>query len=376
MPNLKIDLPVGATISDGKQITFKTPCDCSAITALLIDGVAYDLVDALGNVVAGGNSFVADVMVSVIIDTDTNKAFLQNAAIGGNATVEDLGTFGGVPLSTLIDALEDWLETNQGKSTHCRFFASATGVVNAWGGSSVSLSMTLPNTGIIPWSAQVLATLNGGVITQMLLTSTSGIFIATRNNTWQKLYQLCGATGVAAAATKLNTARTITLKGDVTGSVKFDGSANVNIETALATSMPTTPTMNIPMEAWEDYTIEDLGYDMKAVPTGGWDAIQGYRIDLSSLIDEDGYMPSYVQVICPINSQGKELIAVTLAIDENENYIYEGFNREIAIPTIEAPLLHFPSMNPYLFVSGMAVFEDTEVFLENAIIRVWYGGLV
>ena len=88
MPNLKIDLPVGTTLSDGKQITFKTPCDCSAITALLIDGVAYDLVDALGNVVAGGNSFTANAMVSVIIDTDTNKAFLQNAANGIRGVTE------------------------------------------------------------------------------------------------------------------------------------------------------------------------------------------------------------------------------------------------------------------------------------------------
>ena len=88
MPNLKIDLPVGATISDGKQITFKAPCDCSDVTALLIDGVAYDLVDALGNVVAGGNSFTANAMVSVIIDTDTNKAFLQNAANGIRGVTE------------------------------------------------------------------------------------------------------------------------------------------------------------------------------------------------------------------------------------------------------------------------------------------------
>ena len=79
MPNLRVDLPVGTTICDGKQITFKAPCDCSDITALLIDGRAYQLVDAFGNVVAGGNSFTANAMVSVIIDTDEYKAFLQNA---------------------------------------------------------------------------------------------------------------------------------------------------------------------------------------------------------------------------------------------------------------------------------------------------------
>ena len=41
-------------------------------------------------------------------------------------------------------------------------------------------------------------------------------------------------TGNAASATKLATARTISLTGDVTGSVSFDGSANVSIVTTVA----------------------------------------------------------------------------------------------------------------------------------------------
>ena len=42
-----------------------------------------------------------------------------------------------------------------------------------------------------------------------------------------------GSTATAAAASKLATARTITLAGDVTGSVSFDGSKNVSITTAV-----------------------------------------------------------------------------------------------------------------------------------------------
>ena len=41
-------------------------------------------------------------------------------------------------------------------------------------------------------------------------------------------------TGNAATATKLQTARTIALTGDVTGSVNFDGSGNVSITTTVA----------------------------------------------------------------------------------------------------------------------------------------------
>ncbi len=42
------------------------------------------------------------------------------------------------------------------------------------------------------------------------------------------------ADGNAATATKLQTARTISLSGDVSGSVSFDGSANAAISTALS----------------------------------------------------------------------------------------------------------------------------------------------
>ena len=44
------------------------------------------------------------------------------------------------------------------------------------------------------------------------------------------------ADGNAATATKFQTARTITLTGDVTGSVSFDGSGNVSMATTLSTS--------------------------------------------------------------------------------------------------------------------------------------------
>lgn len=49
-------------------------------------------------------------------------------------------------------------------------------------------------------------------------------------------------TGNASTATKLATARTISLTGDVTGSVSFDGSANANIITTLANSGVTAGT--------------------------------------------------------------------------------------------------------------------------------------
>ena len=57
-----------------------------------------------------------------------------------------------------------------------------------------------------------------------------------------KIYRWSGSTyveisvggGTADAATKLSTARTITLTGAVSGSVVFDGSADVSIDTILS----------------------------------------------------------------------------------------------------------------------------------------------
>jgi hypothetical protein len=50
---------------------------------------------------------------------------------------------------------------------------------------------------------------------------------------WKDVYAT-NITGNAATATKLATARTISLTGDVTGSASFDGSANASITATVA----------------------------------------------------------------------------------------------------------------------------------------------
>ena len=54
---------------------------------------------------------------------------------------------------------------------------------------------------------------------------------------------LVGVHGNSATATRLQTARNITLSGDVTGSTSFNGSANVTITTNLANVTVLTGTM-------------------------------------------------------------------------------------------------------------------------------------
>lgn len=74
--------------------------------------------------------------------------------------------------------------------------------------------------------------------------------------------------GNAASATKLQTARNISLSGDVTGSVSFDGSKNVSINTNLAnvailSGQVTVKKSDSPGSAWKETRVENINY-----PTG------------------------------------------------------------------------------------------------------------
>ena len=86
MANIKIELSL--PIIDGMPLSFKAPCDCVAVTGIKVEypegdstvSKVFTFADAHGNELTGiGNLFTAGAMVRVILDTDTNKAFLQNA---------------------------------------------------------------------------------------------------------------------------------------------------------------------------------------------------------------------------------------------------------------------------------------------------------
>lgn len=90
MANIKIELD--HPLIDGESVTFKAPCDCTAVTGLKIYypnvtesssttqfGI-FTFRDAHGNSLTGiGNLFVSGVYVKVILDTTNNYAYIQNA---------------------------------------------------------------------------------------------------------------------------------------------------------------------------------------------------------------------------------------------------------------------------------------------------------
>lgn len=85
MANIRIDLNHAPL--DGETISFKAPCDASSITGLILyydnGGTTvskrYTLTDANGNDIGVlDNIFAKDAIVKAILDTDGNKAFVQN----------------------------------------------------------------------------------------------------------------------------------------------------------------------------------------------------------------------------------------------------------------------------------------------------------
>ena len=76
----KIKLSLDYAPVSGKQISFFAPCASDTAEGLVINDVEYALVDANGVSVTGiNNLWNTGAMVSVIIDTGSLRAYLQNA---------------------------------------------------------------------------------------------------------------------------------------------------------------------------------------------------------------------------------------------------------------------------------------------------------
>lgn len=78
MATFTITLPSNVEVLHGKQITFRAPADCTGVTGIIIDNVTYDLVDASNKSVSNVGSYINGAMLSVILDVENKKAYLQN----------------------------------------------------------------------------------------------------------------------------------------------------------------------------------------------------------------------------------------------------------------------------------------------------------
>ena len=80
--NIRVDLET--PITDGREVVFRSPVDCSQVTGLIVyyngERKEFAFADAHGNNVGDiDHLFAENVVVKVILDLRTNMAFVQNA---------------------------------------------------------------------------------------------------------------------------------------------------------------------------------------------------------------------------------------------------------------------------------------------------------
>ena len=90
MANIRVD--VSRPIVDGDSITFKAPCACTAVTGIKVyypavtdssvttKNMTFTMKDCHGNSLTGvGNLFSSGAYVTVVLNTTSKIAYLQNA---------------------------------------------------------------------------------------------------------------------------------------------------------------------------------------------------------------------------------------------------------------------------------------------------------
>lgn len=84
-----LTLPKSVRVESGLIVNFNAPCDCSAVSeGLVIDDVTYSVVDAMNRVVTGNKSggvWGKGSQVSVILNTENQKAYIQNPATSASS---------------------------------------------------------------------------------------------------------------------------------------------------------------------------------------------------------------------------------------------------------------------------------------------------
>lgn len=90
MADIRLDL--SGSLTDGQIVTFKAPCDCTAIEGLKVYYInngnrvskKFKMKDSHGNDLANiGNLFAKGAYIQAILDTNNSFAYLQNADTNG-----------------------------------------------------------------------------------------------------------------------------------------------------------------------------------------------------------------------------------------------------------------------------------------------------
>lgn len=182
---------------------------------------ALDTLNELANALNNDPSFA-----TTITNALANKV---DKVSGKQLSTEDFTT----ALKTKLDSLVNYTHPTTDGSLH----VPATGTTN--NGKVLKAGSTA---GSASWSTLTSSDIGAVPTTDVVTAATASKILKLDANSKLPASITGNADGNSASATKLQTARTIALTGDVTGSVSFDGSANVSITTAYKTSGVTAGT--------------------------------------------------------------------------------------------------------------------------------------
>ena len=178
----------------------------------------------------------------------TNDAQVKRSEMGVANGVATLGGDGKVPAAQLPSYVDDVLEYDKKASfpttgeTGKIYVAKDTNLTYRWGGSAyveISVSLALGETSSTAYAGDKGKALATRLTTaEANITSNDGDITALQT----RATNLENGATAAGMATKLATARKISLTGDATGNTTFDGSADKSIAVTLANSGVTAGT--------------------------------------------------------------------------------------------------------------------------------------
>lgn len=196
MAYVKVDLT--EELVDGLLVAIKAPCDCTAVEGFRVyypkngekQSKTFTMKDTHGNNLVGvGNLFLAGAYVSMILDTNTNTAYIQNADT--NAYLENR-IANAKP--EVVDNLESHdtelpLSANQGRILNENF----TGAANALGEVLVAYGMAIPDgTSLLEMIDMASAIINAAPEMVALIPKidiNSGLVIGSFNSTASNTYR-------------------------------------------------------------------------------------------------------------------------------------------------------------------------------------------
>jgi hypothetical protein len=217
-------------VSGGTGISYNSSTGVISASAVPNSALANSSITVNGSSVSLGGSVTVD--TDAVAEGTSNQYFTNTRARGALSFTAGSGAYNST--TGVIS-----IPTNTNQLTNGADFATTSYVDSAVAGKDNSDEITEGTTNLYFTQARARASIS--VSGSLSYNSSTGVLSYTAPTTVSSFTNDAGyitssasITGNAATATALQSARTISLTGDVTGSVSFDGSANASITATIA----------------------------------------------------------------------------------------------------------------------------------------------